>query len=160
MQQKITIIAAGILLAAVSCTSRHAPPLKPEFELAPDEVAQADATPTTPTPAVPAAPAPEAPAAVTPATQTGDVRSIQIPYYPPTLPGGPGQPMALSACVLCHTPRYITMQPPFPRKTWVAEVDKMRKTFGAPLTDEQAGQIVEYLVSIRGTGEPARQPAK
>jgi mono/diheme cytochrome c family protein len=149
MQQKIAILAVGILLAAASCASRHASPLKPEFELAPEEVAQANSA---------AAPAESAP--VTPAAQTGDVRSIQIPYNPPKLPGGPGQPMALSACVLCHTPRYITMQPPFPRKTWVAEVDKMRKTFGAPLTDEQAGQIVEYLVSIRGTGEAASQPAK
>jgi mono/diheme cytochrome c family protein len=156
MQRKIaTALAAGILLAASSCASRHASPLKPEFELAPDQVAQADSAAATPAPPAFAEPAP-----VTPAAQTGDVRSIQIPYYPPKLPGGPGQPMALSACVLCHTPRYITMQPPFPRKTWVAEVDKMRKTFGAPLTDEQAGQIVDYLVAIRGTGESASQPAK
>ncbi|MDB5332958.1 MAG: hypothetical protein JWP03_4109 [Phycisphaerales bacterium] len=147
MQQKITTLAAGVLLAAASCTSRHVSPLKPEFELAPEQVAQADGAAATSAPPAPVA-------------QTGDVRSIQIPYYPPKLPGGPGQPMALSACVLCHTPRYITMQPPFPRKTWVAEVDKMRKTFGAPLTDEQAGQIVEYLVAIRGTAEPASQPGK
>ena len=140
MQRKIiTPLAAGVLLAAASCASRHPSPLKPEFELAPDQVAQADSAAAAPAPTSAAPPAP-----VTPAAQ----------------PGGPGQPMALSACVLCHTPRYITMQPPFPRKTWVAEVDKMRKTFGAPLTDEQAGQIVEYLVAIRGTGEAASQPAK
>jgi mono/diheme cytochrome c family protein len=153
-------LAIGVLLAAASCSSRHASPLKPEFELAPDEVAQAGAAPVASALAAPGGPTAPVSAPVTPAAQTGDVRSIQIPYYPPKLPGGPGQPMALSACVLCHTPRYITMQPPFPRKTWVAEVDKMRKTFGAPLTDEQAGQIVEYLVAIRGTGEAASQPAK
>ena len=27
-------------------------------------------------------------------------------------------------------------------------------------TDEQAGQIVDYLVAIRGTGEPTSQPVK
>jgi hypothetical protein len=53
--------------------------------------------------------------------------------------------------VVCHSTRYITMQPAFPRAVWVAEVDKMRKTFGAPVTEEQAKTIVDYLVAIRGT---------
>jgi len=28
----------------------------------------------------------------------------------------------------------------------------MRKTFGAPVTNEQAATIVDYLVAVRGTG--------
>jgi hypothetical protein len=39
-------------------------------------------------------------------------------------------------------------------------VDKMRKTYGAPLTDPQAAEAVEYLVSIRGADAPASKPAK
>jgi len=42
------------------------------------------------------------------------------------------------------------MQPPFSKEAWTASVDKMRKTFGAPITNEQAATIVDYLVTIRG----------
>ena len=52
----------------------------------------------------------------------------------------------------CHTPRYVLEQPPLPRKTWQAEVDKMRKTYGAPVPDEDVPPIVDYLVAVRGKG--------
>jgi hypothetical protein len=42
-------------------------------------------------------------------------------------------------------------QPPLPRKTWEAEVEKMRKTYGAPVADEDVAAIVDYLVAIRGS---------
>ena len=45
------------------------------------------------------------------------------------------------------------MQPNFPRKTWIAEVDKMKKVYGAPIQDEQVEPMVNYLVSIRGNGK-------
>lgn len=88
---------------------------------------------------------------VQPAKVVGDLHSITFPQIPqPELPEGPGKGAFMLACTFCHTPRYVTMQPPFSRKTWAAEVDKMRKTFGASITDEQAAQSVDYLVSIRG----------
>ena len=46
--------------------------------------------------------------------------------------------------------RYALEQPPLPRKTWEAEVDKMRKTYGAPVADEDVPAIVAYLVAVRG----------
>ena len=88
---------------------------------------------------------------------SGEV-SIKLPVIPYDLPDGPGKSAVNAACVICHSTRYITMQPAFGRKTWEAEVDKMKKVFGAPVSDEQAGQIVTYLMSVRGKPTPATQP--
>jgi hypothetical protein len=66
------------------------------------------------------------------------------------LPDRPGREKVVSACTACHTPRYVLEQPPLPRKTWEAEVDKMRKTYGAPVLDEDVAAIVDYLVAVRG----------
>jgi hypothetical protein len=82
---------------------------------------------------------------------------ITLPQMEPNLPPGPGREAVTAACVVCHSTRYITMQPTFTRAAWVAEVEKMRKVFGAPVTNEQAAQVVDYLVSIRGAAEPAKQ---
>ena len=48
-------------------------------------------------------------------------------------------------CSSCHTPRYITMQPPLPAATWDAEVHKMIKTYGAQISDADAQKIIQYL---------------
>lgn len=48
-------------------------------------------------------------------------------------------------CNTCHTPRYVTMQPPFPAATWEAEVNKMKKTYGANIPDEETHKIIAYL---------------
>ncbi|MEO5571020.1 MAG: cytochrome c [Bacteroidia bacterium] len=55
-----------------------------------------------------------------------------------------------SHCITCHSLRYIEMQPAFPRKTWEKIVDKMVKTFGAPIPDSSAKAIVDYLVATKG----------
>jgi cytochrome c5 len=84
------------------------------------------------------------------ATSAGGVHSITLPAMQPELPAGPGRDTVAATCVICHSTRYITMQPRFSRAAWTAEVDKMRKVFGAPLADAQAAQVVDYLVAIRG----------
>ena len=83
-----------------------------------------------------------------------------MPAVAVELPPGPGRDTITGACAFCHSNRYITLQPRFTRQQWTAEVDKMRKTFGAPLADPQAAEAVNYLVAIRGTEEPASKPAK
>ena len=88
---------------------------------------------------------------VQPAKVVGDLHSITLPQVPqPDLPEGPGKGAFMISCTICHTLRYVTMQPPFSRQAWLAEVDKMRKTYGALMTDEQAAQCVDYVVTIRG----------
>jgi len=48
-------------------------------------------------------------------------------------------------CNTCHSPRYITMQPPLPAAMWESEVNKMNKTFGAGIPEENARKIFLYL---------------
>jgi len=56
-------------------------------------------------------------------------------------------------CITCHSLRYIQMQPDFPEKTWQKIVDKMVKSFGAPIPDSTSKAIVKYLVAIKGKKE-------
>ena len=59
---------------------------------------------------------------------------------------GEGREMVEVACGICHTTGYIQMNSPFlTPDAWKAEVTKMRTAFGAPLDDETAGVIVDYL---------------
>jgi hypothetical protein len=94
-------------------------------------------------------PAPVAP----PAGQTDTsvpVLSIVLPHDDPELPSGPHQRTFATSCTICHSPRLVLTQPPFPRKEWVEVVHKMVKTYGAPITPEDQEQIVDYLTAIRG----------
>jgi hypothetical protein len=104
--------------------------------------------------------APRADAPVQPAKDEAGVRSIELPTVAADLPPGPGRDTITGACAFCHSNQYILMQPRFTRPQWTAEVDKMRKTYGAPLTDPQAAEAVNYLAAVRGTEEPATKPVK
>src|SRR2546428_3332126 len=71
---------------------------------------------------------------------------------------GPGRVEFVTACVVCHSPRYITMQPRFSRNTWLGEVNKMKDVYGAHISDEQVLRITEYLVSINGKAGTGQGP--
>ena len=84
-----------------------------------------------------------------PAVLTPDA-TYEVPSYPvPTLElaAGDGRQDVQIYCNTCHSPRYITMQPPLPAATWEAEVNKMNKTFGAAIPDENTQKIILYLQS-------------
>jgi cytochrome c5 len=95
-----------------------------------------------------------------PAKVVNGVRSV--PAYPvvwPEMPAGPNKDVYLANCVTCHSQRYVLMQPPFSRKVWQAEVEKMKKTYGATTMDDKViPQIVDYLMAVRGAA-PAASPA-
>ena len=79
--------------------------------------------------------------------------NYQVSAYPvPTLDLAPGDGLqeVQIYCNTCHGPRYITMQPPLPAATWEAEVNKMNKTFGAAIPDENARKIILYLQAHYG----------
>ncbi|MBV9657497.1 MAG: hypothetical protein JO295_05245 [Verrucomicrobia bacterium] len=98
----------------------------------------------------------------TAATVKGSVHSIDVPRADNVaMPAGPGLEAYNANCVLCHTNRYVLMQPKFPRKTWEAEVTKMVNVYGAPIAEAQQREIVAYLMSIRGKETPpvATSPA-
>jgi len=86
------------------------------------------------------------------------VHTIVLPHYEPVFPPGPGRDEFVTACVVCHSPRYITMQPRFSRTTWLSEVKKMKDVYGAHISDEQALKITDYLVSINGKPDSGRAP--
>jgi mono/diheme cytochrome c family protein len=86
------------------------------------------------------------------------VHTIALPHDEPLLPPGPGRQEFVAACVVCHSPRYITLQPPFTRSAWLGEVDKMKDVYGAHISAEQVPRIVDYLVSINGAPDPEGTP--
>jgi hypothetical protein len=74
----------------------------------------------------------------------------EVSAYPvPTLELAPGdgrQDVQIF-CNTCHSPRYITMQPPLPAATWEDEVNKMNKAYGAGIPEDAARKIIAYLQS-------------
>src|SRR5262252_4622542 len=84
----------------------------------------------------------------TAASELSPDSNFQVSAYP--VPGadlapGDGSQEVRVYCNTCHSPSYITMQPPLPAATWEAEVNKMNKTFGAAIPDASTQKILAYL---------------
>jgi mono/diheme cytochrome c family protein len=86
------------------------------------------------------------------------VHTIVMPHDEPMFPPGPGREEFVTACVVCHSPRYITMQPRFSRTTWLSEVKKMKDVYGAHISEDQVQKITDYLVSINGQLDTGQAP--
>jgi mono/diheme cytochrome c family protein len=85
-------------------------------------------------------------AALTAAPALADEAAVQ-------LKDAPGRELLERNCVACHSLDYVQMNSPFlDRKGWEGSVNKMIKVMGAPITAEDAGAIVDYLV--RNYGKP------
>lgn len=77
----------------------------------------------------------------------------QAPPETARLAPGPGVAVAEAHCLSCHSADYVTTQPrgyAQPESFWTAEVAKMRKAYGAQLTDEDGARIVAYLAATYG----------
>lgn len=62
------------------------------------------------------------------------------------LKDGPARQKIEANCGSCHSLDYIQANSPFmTRAVWEAEVTKMIKAYGAPVSDEDAKDIVDYL---------------
>jgi cytochrome c5 len=83
--------------------------------------------------------------AATQISSDGNFAVTPFPSFAPALAEGVGRAETESFCAMCHSARYITMQPPLPAATWAAEVNKMTKTFGAPIPEATAKKIISYL---------------
>ena len=67
------------------------------------------------------------------------------------LKDGPNKSLVLGRCAACHSQDYIPMNSPFlDRKGWEAEVNKMVKSFGAPMEPDEVAKIVDYLATNYG----------
>jgi cytochrome c5 len=59
---------------------------------------------------------------------------------------GQGRDLTVGRCIICHSVEYIPANAPaMDRAAWQKTIQKMRDRFGAPITDEQAKQILDYL---------------
>jgi len=85
-----------------------------------------------------------------PGHPSSPVHSISLPHDEAYAPPGPGRDAFVTACIVCHSPRYITSQPPFSRAVWKGIVQKMIDTYGAHITPAQAAEIVDYLAATNG----------
>ncbi len=74
------------------------------------------------------------------------------------LPDGAGKIILQSKCAICHGTDYVVQQRLKPAQ-WEAEVAKMRK-FGAPLSDDEAKTLSEYLGATWTIDLPARTPPR
>lgn len=58
----------------------------------------------------------------------------------------PGSEVTTAHCAMCHSLDYIEMNAPvFDKTGWEKSVRKMITTFGAPITEENARLIADYL---------------
>jgi hypothetical protein len=86
----------------------------------------------------------EQPAAM--AQRPDDVYTVgAYPLYKPELVPGDGRQDVEAYCNTCHTPSYITMQPPLPAAAWEAEITKMQKVYGMDIPADVQTRIVKYL---------------
>ena len=64
----------------------------------------------------------------------------------------PGLDKVEGNCGACHSLDYIQMNSPFmTSSTWDAEISKMIKAFGAPISEADAKTIKEYLTKNYGS---------
>lgn len=65
---------------------------------------------------------------------------------------GPGLDKVEANCGACHSLVYIQMNSPFLNGAgWNAEVTKMIKGYGAPVSDADAKAIIDYLTANYGS---------
>jgi hypothetical protein len=58
----------------------------------------------------------------------------------------PDRDLVVARCSVCHSVDYVQMNAPvFDRAGWEKSVRKMIDAFGAPISDDDARRIVEYL---------------
>jgi mono/diheme cytochrome c family protein len=71
---------------------------------------------------------------------------------PINLKKAPGLDMVEKYCAACHSLDYIQMNSPFKSAAvWDAEVTKMIKAFGAPVSDADTKTIADYLKKNYGS---------
>ncbi len=81
------------------------------------------------------------------ATEAGaEIKVYNLPEESAALRPGPGLETVQKNCLACHSADYVGTQPRgLGRNFWGPELTKMRKAYGAPLADEDARVILDYL---------------
>ena len=62
------------------------------------------------------------------------------------LTDAPGRDLTIGRCIICHSIEYIPSNAPaMNRAGWQKTIQKMKERFGAPITDEESKEILDYL---------------
>ena len=62
------------------------------------------------------------------------------------LKDGAGRDLTAARCAICHSVDYIPNNAPaMDRAAWGKTVQKMRDKYGAPISDQEAQEILDYL---------------
>jgi sulfite dehydrogenase (cytochrome) subunit B len=81
----------------------------------------------------------------------GPVAAAQADESAVHLKDAPEAATVTAYCSICHSIDYVLMNSPFMKKAgWDAEVRKMMKAFGAPVPEEEAARIIDYLARNYG----------
>jgi sulfite dehydrogenase (cytochrome) subunit B len=73
-------------------------------------------------------------------------RAWAAPEESSQLKEGAGRDLTVGRCMICHSLEYIPSNAPaMNRAAWQKTIQKMKDRFGAPITDEEAKQILDYL---------------
>lgn len=78
------------------------------------------------------------------------VVSITLPAETAVYREAPGVELVKGHCITCHSAEYVNTQPPMPRKFWEGSVKKMKEKFGAPIADNIAPMLADYLTAAYG----------
>jgi mono/diheme cytochrome c family protein len=75
------------------------------------------------------------------------VSILNLPPDPISFQPGSGSELASRYCLMCHSAEYVYMQPPHSREQWMEIVNKMKTTFGCPISNEDIAPLADYLVT-------------
>ncbi|MET0382477.1 MAG: c-type cytochrome [Burkholderiaceae bacterium] len=66
----------------------------------------------------------------------------------------PGYRVAQQKCTICHSTDYIAFQPPaMTQAQWTAEMTKMQRAYGAPISDGEVAQLGAYFAVAYGAAD-------
>ena len=75
---------------------------------------------------------------------------VDLPFGDAVFPVGPGSDAVTANCLTCHSADHILNQPSLSKAEWRKVVDKMIRSYKAPIAPADATRIVDYLTRIKG----------
>ena len=79
--------------------------------------------------------------------------NIEVPYIPYEVKMGKNFDVVLAQCLTCHSFGYVINQGPQSKAYWKKKVDKMIIHFKAPMTENDAVLVTDYLFEYYGNGK-------
>ena len=84
--------------------------------------------------------------------------ALPVARAEPEAAPGEGREIFVARCSACHSIDYVGMHARLgTRALWEAEITKMRNAFKAPMSDEEARQILDYLERQYGPRSAAQR---